>query len=300
MDLESVADQLYGLPPGEFIEARRSYVAEARKAKDGALAARIGKLGRPTLAAWASNLLVRSDPDQVAALLRLGEGLRQAHEQLDGEQLRELSRRQHAVVGALVRQARQRAAEAGHPVTETVQREVEATLHAVLADPQAAQEWAGGHLVKSLSPPVGFTAAAVAGAPARAAPPPAPAPEPVTPVADKPRASAKDKSREEARRRKLAEARRDAEAAEQQAREQEEELQEAEAQREQAETVLKEARERAAALARELSAAQEAERRTRGALDDARRQEAEAGRLARKARRDARTARTRADRLQSV
>ncbi|MDQ0938713.1 hypothetical protein [Streptomyces sp. V1I1] len=48
--------------------------------------------------------------------------------------LRELSRQQHALVGALARQARQMAADAGHTVSEDVQHEVESTLHAVLAE----------------------------------------------------------------------------------------------------------------------------------------------------------------------
>ncbi len=45
------------------------------------------------LSAWASNLLVREQPDEVQRLVHLGEALRQAHQDLDGEQLREL---QHA------------------------------------------------------------------------------------------------------------------------------------------------------------------------------------------------------------
>ncbi|WP_328682859.1 hypothetical protein OG905_38745 [Streptomyces sp. NBC_00322] len=146
--------------------------AAARKAGDRELARRVGALRRPTLSAWASNLLVRGQPDAVAGLLRLGESLRAAHLELDPEQLRELSSQQHRLIGALARQARQLAADAGHPVSEEVQREIEVTLHAVLADPQAAQEWASGRLVKPLTPPVGFTAAAVSGAPQRAAPAP--------------------------------------------------------------------------------------------------------------------------------
>lgn len=52
MDLESVADELYGLPPGEFVAARGRHVAAARTAKDPALAKQIAALRKPTLAAW--------------------------------------------------------------------------------------------------------------------------------------------------------------------------------------------------------------------------------------------------------
>ncbi|MFG2789121.1 hypothetical protein [Streptomyces sp. NPDC048419] len=160
MDLETVADELYGLRPEDFTSARDARAAEARRAGDRALAGQIGKLRRPGLAAWASNLLVREQPEETEALLRLGEGLRQAHRDLDGAQLRDLSRQQHVVIDALSRQARQLAERAGHPIGESAQREVETILHAVLADPDAAEEWATGRLVKAFGQVTGFPAAA--------------------------------------------------------------------------------------------------------------------------------------------
>ncbi|MFI0137636.1 hypothetical protein [Streptomyces luteogriseus] len=206
MDYDSVADELYALRPEEFTAARASAMASARTAGDRELAERIRALRKPSLAAWVSNLLVRSSPGEVEPLLRLGEGLRQAHQDLDGTQLRELSRRQHALIRALSLQARQLAKEAGHPIGESVQREVENTLHAVLADPEAAEAWAGGRLAKPLSAAVGFPAAAQGARPQRPAPPAAPAPS---------RPGGKEGER---RRRKLAQAREDAEAAERELR----------------------------------------------------------------------------------
>ncbi|WDV56516.1 hypothetical protein PV963_42400 [Streptomyces coeruleorubidus] len=160
MDFDAVADELYALRPEEFTAARSSAVAAARTAGDRELAERIGALRKPSLAAWASNLLVRSRPGDVEPLLRLGEGLRHAHRALDRTQLRELSRQQHALIRALSAQVRQLAAEAGHPIGEGAQREVETTLHAVLADPEAAEAWASGRLTKPLSAAVGFPAVA--------------------------------------------------------------------------------------------------------------------------------------------
>ncbi|EFL36925.1 conserved hypothetical protein [Streptomyces viridochromogenes DSM 40736] len=160
MDYDAVVDELYALRPEDFTAARASAVAAARTAGDQELAQRIGALRKPSLAAWVSNLLVRSRPGEVQPLLRLGEGLRQAHQDLDGTQLRELSRQQHALIRALSAEARRLAADAGHPVGEAVQREVENTLHAVLADPEAAGAWASGRLAKPLSATVGFPAVA--------------------------------------------------------------------------------------------------------------------------------------------
>ncbi|MEU9573812.1 hypothetical protein AB0D62_28910 [Streptomyces massasporeus] len=207
MDYDSVADELYALRPEEFTAARASAMASARTAGDRELAERIRTLRKPSLAAWVSNLLVRSSPGEVEPLLRLGEGLRQAHQDLDGTQLRELSRRRHALVRALSLQARQLAKEAGHPIGESVQREVENTLHAVLADPEAARAWAGGRLAKPLGAAVGFPATAEGARPQRPAPAPAPTP------------SRPGKKESEQQRRKLAQARDDATAAERELRE---------------------------------------------------------------------------------
>ncbi|MER5184316.1 hypothetical protein ABT009_39325 [Streptomyces sp. NPDC002896] len=316
MDLESIEDELYGLAPEDFVAARDRYAAAARKENDRALAAQISALRRPTLAAWAGNLLVRSEPEQVAGLLRLGEGLRQAHEQLDGPQLRELNRQQHGVVAALARQARQLAAKTGHPVGDDVQREVEESLHAVLADSEAARQWASGRLAKSLHPPVGTqflagaaSASAVTARPARSKQPPAPEPTTTAHSAAR-RAAARDapvltakeereRRREEERRQKLAHAREEAESAEHQARLRQDELRQAEARREQAEELLREDDERVTALSEELKAAQERQRAARSDLDEARHEAAEVGRIAKKARRDAQNAHTKAARLET-
>lgn len=156
MELDAVADELYGLPPGDFTAARDRRAREARAAGQRELAGRIHRLRRPTLAAWASNLLVRRQPDEARLLLELGEALRRAHRDLDGAQLRELSARQHHVTAQLARQATRLAAEEGQRVSDAAQREVAETLHAALADPDAGKEWAAGRLARPLAAPVGF------------------------------------------------------------------------------------------------------------------------------------------------
>jgi hypothetical protein len=287
VDLESIADELYGLHPADFTAARNEHAAAARKAGNRTLAGRIQALRRPTLSAWASNQLVRRQPDQVPPLISLGESLRQAHRDLDGEQLRELSRQQHALVGAVARQARQLAAEVGHPVSEDVQHEIEATLHAVLADPQAAQEWAVGQLTKPLSPPVGFTAAT-----ADTVPHPAPSStgQPDT-AAEEPKKARREK------RAQLAQAKKDAKAAEQQALTCEEELTQAETDRERAEALLQEAEKETAALAEQLKQAKERQRVARDGAGEARNRVREAETAARKARRHAQDEAAQAERL---
>ncbi|MBO0655768.1 hypothetical protein J1792_24200 [Streptomyces triculaminicus] len=175
MDPENVIDELFLLRPEEFTAARDRWAAQARRDGDLELARRLRALRRPTLPAWVSNLLVRARPDEAEALLGLGEALRAAHRDLDGGRLRELGRRQRALVVSLSAQASRLAEEAGHPVGEDVRREVEETLHTVLADPGAAQEWAAGRLARPPAPATGFPGLAPDAA-ERLAAPPAPAP----------------------------------------------------------------------------------------------------------------------------
>ncbi|SNY87764.1 hypothetical protein SAMN04244553_4718 [Nocardia amikacinitolerans] len=151
MTLEDVAGDLYAVEPSEFVAARAARVAEAKESGDKELAAAIGKLRKPTVTAWTVNLLARSVPDEVDALLRLGDALRTAQRELSGDQLRTLTTQRQHVVNALSRRAGALAAEAGKPVSEGVLREVGQTLTAALADPEVADQVRTGTLATAAS-----------------------------------------------------------------------------------------------------------------------------------------------------
>jgi hypothetical protein len=104
--LDAVAEDLYGVPPEEFVAARTAARDDARTAGDRALATAIAALPKPTTAAWVCNLLVRRQPEEVAQLAELAELLRAAQVNLSGDQLRELGRQRNQLVAALARQAR--------------------------------------------------------------------------------------------------------------------------------------------------------------------------------------------------
>src|SRR5436190_17648333 len=89
-------DRLYTEPPERFIALREEAVAAARRAGDRRTAEALGKLRKPTVAAWLVNLLARRRPELVGELLALGEGLRSAQHDLRGDQLRELSGQRRA------------------------------------------------------------------------------------------------------------------------------------------------------------------------------------------------------------
>ncbi|MGN9760980.1 hypothetical protein [Streptomyces sp. SD31] len=294
MDLDTVADELYGLRPEEFVAARAAHAAAARTAGDRALADRITKLRRPSLSAWASNLLVREHRSEVEPLLRLGEGLRQAHRDLDGVQLRELSRRQRTLINALSRQAGQLAAQAGHPISDAAQHEVEDTLRAALAQPEAAQEWASGRLTKPFSATADFPAVTETAARRRtpAAPPPTepPAPEPSPP----PR---RDRKADADRRRRLAQARQDADKTVRELRAREDEAASASREADAARKHLDEVQRRISELAAELQRAKDEQRQARSAEQAARDQVRTADRQVREARRRAEAAAADVERL---
>ncbi|KZM68943.1 hypothetical protein [Nocardia terpenica] len=139
MALEDIARELYGLDPGEFTAARTARVERARAAGDKRLATAIGRLRRPTVAAWAVNLLARQAPDEVSGLLDLGAALRDAQRTLSGDRLRTLTAQRQQVVNALARRAGGLATEHGRALSEGVLREVGQTLHAALADPEVGE-----------------------------------------------------------------------------------------------------------------------------------------------------------------
>ncbi|AKE89278.1 MULTISPECIES: hypothetical protein [Rhodococcus] len=146
MDLDDIADELYGLDPGEFTAARSEHVARAREAGDRELAAAVGRLRKPTVSAWLVNMLVREKSEEVTALLGLGDALRSAQRQLSGSELRRLSTQRRRVIGALEKTAARLAAEHGRRASEAALREVGQTLHAALADADLAEQVRGGRL----------------------------------------------------------------------------------------------------------------------------------------------------------
>src|SRR5690348_11895037 len=146
--LAVVISRLYSAPPEDFVALRGEEVAKARSARDTALAAAIGKLRKPTVAAWLVNRLAHERPDLVAELLELAEQLRAAQRELRGADLRELSVRRRTTVAALAREAVRLAGRG--PGGNLPVAEVEATFAAALADAEVAAEVRAGRLTKAL------------------------------------------------------------------------------------------------------------------------------------------------------
>lgn len=151
MDVDAVADELYGLAPNAFTPRRDALVKQARSAGDREAAAEIAALRKPTVVAWLANQLARRSPEAIAPLLELGQALREATTTLAGPELRALSSQRAQLVHTLVEQARFLGQEEGQRVTEDAARGLEDTFSAALADPAAAQALGAGRLVAGLS-----------------------------------------------------------------------------------------------------------------------------------------------------
>ncbi|MGY1796002.1 hypothetical protein ACI796_18695 [Geodermatophilus sp. SYSU D00525] len=229
MDLDEVAEELYAVPPGQFVTARTEAARRARAAGDRALAREIGALGRPSTAAWACNVLVREQPDEIAGLVELGDLLREAQQTLAGDELRHLGTQRSRLLAALTRRARAVAARRGTPLSDAVADQVEETLRAALADPDAGEALLGGRLTAPLSSR-GLGPGFGTRPDLRVVPPPRPG---RTPAAPRPRRDASEdaarraaeerrRAAQERRDRELAAAREEAETAERDAAEAEE------------------------------------------------------------------------------
>ena len=147
-ELLSIADELYGLAPGDFTPARD---AKAKELKGSELSGQVKKLKKPSVAGWVVNQLVRHETEQVEQVLAMGEALRAAQAGLKGEELRALTRQRRQLTAAVTTRARSVAAGLGVKVTPAVADQVEATLTAAMVDEDCARAVRSGLLVTALA-----------------------------------------------------------------------------------------------------------------------------------------------------
>jgi hypothetical protein len=151
-----VGDELFGLPPEEFVAARDELARRLRREGHADAAKRVKALRRPPLSAWAVNQLARGRGPGLDGLLAAGERLRAAHQAaLAGEgaaELRAAAKAEREAVAGLVTAAMALLGEAGHATTDATRDRVAATLHAAAASPVAADLVRHGRLTADLDP----------------------------------------------------------------------------------------------------------------------------------------------------
>ena len=150
-ELAAVAEELYALLPGEFVAARNERAGRIKADGDAELARAVKALPKPAAAAWLANTMVRHLTDQLDQVLELGEAMREAQEDLDAAQLRDLNRQRRQLVAAIVREGRKVAARLGQKVSEAAAEQTAATLQAAMADEGAAAALRTGLLVEPMA-----------------------------------------------------------------------------------------------------------------------------------------------------
>lgn len=157
-DLQRELDDLYARPLDEFTQARNDLAARLRKAHQSEAAAEIKALKKPSVVAWAANMLARAHPDLISELLGAGEHLRAAQQgALGGSEstpgdLQAVFAREREAVRALVTVAR---AELGPRATAPTLDRLAQTLRAAAVSTDTAPTLAAGRLTEELQA-VGF------------------------------------------------------------------------------------------------------------------------------------------------
>jgi hypothetical protein len=183
---EEEVDRLYGLPLEEFTRARDELARRIRQEGDGALAAEIKQLRKPTLPAWVVNQLARQRELDMQRLLKAGEQLAGAQAEAiraqSGDAFLDARRDQQRALEGLAAGARDILADAGRG-TAPLDR-VLATLRAGSLTDDGRALLKAGRLTEELEPP-GFEALAGLEIPQGRPPRPRPAKE-TAPAAPQP------------------------------------------------------------------------------------------------------------------
>jgi hypothetical protein len=140
-----VDSDLYTLPLDQFTAARDELAQRLRSEGDAEGAKRVGKLRKPSVAAWALNRAARYNPELVSRLLDSHQRLRQAASRQEVEEASET--RRQAV--AILTDAAMTELDKGSLQTRD---RINRTLLAVATDAQGETDLATGTLVRELEP----------------------------------------------------------------------------------------------------------------------------------------------------
>ena len=150
--LADVAARLYALPFDDFVAARTTAAKEAAAAQEQrTFAAEVRSLPKPSVAAWAVNMLAARRPETLRELAGLGTSMRAAQSSLDAPELRRLGQERRQLLASAVKAAREIAEQQGRKISGAIAAEVEATLRAATADAGAAAAVQSGRLLRGLS-----------------------------------------------------------------------------------------------------------------------------------------------------
>lgn len=147
-NLDDLISRLYSLPAQEFTEQRDALARRLRSDGDRDGAAKVRKLQKPNLPAWAINQAVRSDPRAAKALVKAGERLAEAQtDALQGKgrtPLREAMSGQGEAVEEMMRAVEE--ALGGSSAGAGMLDRARETLRAVASDAELRAQFEAGRL----------------------------------------------------------------------------------------------------------------------------------------------------------
>lgn len=157
--VDQAADELYGLPPGEFTSARDELVKRLRK-DDREAANAVKALRKPTVAAWALNQLARERRKDLDELLAAGDRLQSAQEKLlaggDRAAFQRAAATERELVAKLAAEVISLTRGSGERPGAGLEEKVAATLHAAALDEETADRLRTGRLVREREAIGGF------------------------------------------------------------------------------------------------------------------------------------------------
>lgn len=151
-DLDASAVRLLATLPSGFVAERKRLAAAAEERGDHDTAVAILALRKPSMAAWALNLLAARRPELLTELARLGSALGAAQEAGDAASLRTLGTERRTLVAALVTATTAAAAEQGSILSPGVVEAVRQSIQAASADADVQARLASGRLTDALTP----------------------------------------------------------------------------------------------------------------------------------------------------
>lgn len=146
---------LYGLPLERFVPERTALARTLREEGQREEATTVGKLTKPSIAAWAVNQLVRTQRRAISDLFEAGDALQEAQDDLlsgrsGGDALRQAAERERHAVEALMERARGLLSSEGHELSQATLDRVADTLHAAAVDEEVRSQVKEGCLQKEL------------------------------------------------------------------------------------------------------------------------------------------------------
>lgn len=146
-----VADpaDLYSLPLDQFTAARDLLARRLRSQDRGDEAETVGKLRKPSVAAWALNRASRNNPELVESLRESHRLLREA---VSVEAMQPASEARRQAVSALVEAAVGELRADGRPDSPQARDRITSTLLAVATDAEGELELQEGRLIRELEP----------------------------------------------------------------------------------------------------------------------------------------------------